>query len=122
MPNLSELEKQTLPTVEQLQNPTESSNSIKLADTESIHYDGRHYDLIYDNCFVFSNLIGHDVSLLNDLASQCGGSVLELCCGNGRIAIPLAEQGFQVKGIDISDSMLQEGRKTGRTHLVIKSP
>lgn len=111
MPNLSELEKQTGLTIEQLQNGAESSSVIKLADTESIHYDGRHYDLIYANYLGsdFSNLVGYDVSLFSDLASQCGGSVLELCCGNGRIAIPLAEQGFQVTGIDISDSMLQEG-------------
>ena len=111
MPNLSELEKQKAFTVEQLQNVIETSNIIKLNDTESIHYDGRHYDLIYGNCFVFSNLVGWDVSLLSDLASQSGKSVLALCCGNGRIAIPLTEQGFQVTGIDISDSMLQEGRK-----------
>ncbi|MBS1685103.1 MAG: class I SAM-dependent methyltransferase [Bacteroidetes bacterium] len=42
--------------------------------------------------------------------SYCGnppGSVLELCCGTGRVAIPLATQGLEVTGLDISPAMLE---------------
>lgn len=37
--------------------------------------------------------------------------VLDLCCGVGRIAIPLAELGFEVVGVDISSLYVQEARK-----------
>lgn len=41
---------------------------------------------------------------LAELASR--GRVLELACGTGRIAIPLAERGIEVTGIDYSEPML----------------
>lgn len=36
--------------------------------------------------------------------------ILELGCGTGRVAIPIARDGHEVTGIDISDSMLDEAR------------
>jgi SAM-dependent methyltransferase len=42
---------------------------------------------------------------LEDLASR--GNVLELGCGTGRIAIPLAEAGLDVTGIDYAEPMLR---------------
>jgi ubiquinone/menaquinone biosynthesis C-methylase UbiE len=39
-----------------------------------------------------------------------GGSVLDLGCGNGRVALALAARGFQVEGLDISPSMIEEAR------------
>ncbi len=44
-------------------------------------------------------------------ANKSEGDVLELCCGTGRVAIPIAESGKNVTGIDISDSMLEQGKK-----------
>ena len=38
------------------------------------------------------------------------GEVLELACGTGRIAIPLAEHGIEVTGIDYSEPMLRLAR------------
>ena len=35
-----------------------------------------------------------------------GEPVLELACGSGRLTIPLAEKGFHIKGLDISDEMM----------------
>ena len=43
-----------------------------------------------------------------ELASR--GSVLELACGTGRIAILLAEHGLEVAGIDYSEPMLSVAR------------
>ncbi|MBS1624554.1 MAG: class I SAM-dependent methyltransferase [Bacteroidetes bacterium] len=46
--------------------------------------------------------------------SYCGnppGSVLELCCGTGRVAIPLATHGLEVTGLDISPAMLEVFRE-----------
>lgn len=39
-----------------------------------------------------------------------GRPVLELGCGTGRIAIPLARRGFEVWGVDIADAMLEQLR------------
>ena len=36
------------------------------------------------------------------------GSVLELACGNGRVALPLARAGFRVTAIDSSEPMLSQ--------------
>jgi SAM-dependent methyltransferase len=41
-----------------------------------------------------------------------GGTVLDLGCGNGRVAFALAERGFRVEGIDIAPSMIEEARAT----------
>ena len=39
-----------------------------------------------------------------------GGRVLDLCCGIGRHAIPLAELGYRVVGVDLSPVYLEEAR------------
>lgn len=46
---------------------------------------------------------------LSELAGA-GGSVLEYGTGTGRIAIPLAERGHDVVGVDLSDAMLERLR------------
>jgi len=56
--------------------------------------------------------IAYDIDRYQQLADESqGGSVLELCCGTGRVAIPLARRGFSVTGIDISESMLSRFRE-----------
>jgi len=40
-------------------------------------------------------------------------TVLDLCCGLGRHAIPLAERGYQVTGLDRSADALAEARRRG---------
>jgi ubiquinone/menaquinone biosynthesis C-methylase UbiE len=39
-----------------------------------------------------------------------GSFVLDLACGNGRVAFALAERGYRVEGLDISPSMIDEAR------------
>lgn len=39
-----------------------------------------------------------------------GSSVLDLGCGNGRVAFALAARGYRVDGLDISPSMIEEAR------------
>lgn len=45
------------------------------------------------------------------LALPQGSSILDLCCGHGRHAIPLAQYGYQVTGLDLSDIFLREAEK-----------
>lgn len=61
----------------------------------------------------------YDVDLLEDpgdldlylaLAARAGGPVLELACGTGRLAIPLAAAGIQVTGVDRDPAMLGRAR------------
>ena len=58
------------------------------------------------------------VDMLEQLAA--GGRVLEFAVGTGRVAIPLAERGLQVSGIDFSAAMIDELYKK-TTPEVIKS-
>ncbi|MBE0410342.1 MAG: class I SAM-dependent methyltransferase, partial [Anaerolineales bacterium] len=44
-------------------------------------------------------------------AKQADGSVLELACGTGRVAIRLARNGINVVGLDLSQYMLEVARR-----------
>jgi SAM-dependent methyltransferase len=54
-------------------------------------------------------LIEQTVDILHGLADD--GDVLEFAIGTGRIAIPLAERGCKVRGIELSRAMVAELRK-----------
>ena len=49
-------------------------------------------------------VISTTVDLLAELAGE--GPALELGIGTGRIALPLAERGVEVHGIDLSEAMV----------------
>ena len=61
----------------------------------------------FDEVTVYQGL-AFDVARYRELASATGGPVLELCCGTGRVAIPLAREGFEVTGVDIASGMLEQ--------------
>src|SRR5437763_12174515 len=44
------------------------------------------------------------------LALPPASTILDLCCGHGRHAIPLAQRGYQVTGQDLSELFLQRAR------------
>jgi SAM-dependent methyltransferase len=45
------------------------------------------------------------------LALPGGGEVLDLCCGQGRHSVLLAQRGFRVTGLDLSDTLLDHARE-----------
>lgn len=49
---------------------------------------------------------GADLPLWEELAERCGGSVLELGCGTGRVALHLARRGHEVIGLDTDPELL----------------
>ena len=69
---------------------------------DSYSLAAKHYDAAYS---VKEDLVDRDFYL--DLAREYGGPVLELGCGTGRIALPLARQGIDVTGMDASRAMLE---------------
>ncbi len=50
---------------------------------------------------------GEDVEAYIQIAAECGGPILELGCGTGRVCIPLALQGHEVVGLDAAPKMLE---------------
>jgi len=54
----------------------------------------------------YSMGIVFDVHRYREMAAARKGPVLELCCGSGRVAIPLARDGHPVVAVDVSKGML----------------
>ncbi|MCK9486221.1 MAG: class I SAM-dependent methyltransferase [Dehalococcoidia bacterium] len=52
-----------------------------------------------------------DVEFYRDLGKQAGGLVVELGVGTGRIAVPCAEAGVRVHGVDLEPAMLEIARR-----------
>ena len=51
-----------------------------------------------------------DLDLYRALARRSGGPIVELAVGTGRIAVPLAEDGHRIIGVDIDRAMLDRAR------------
>jgi len=67
-----------------------------------IYQDGRHFDRMFP---------GSDTPFWLEQAAEAKGKVLELACGTGTIALPLARAGHEVTGVDLSAPMLAEARR-----------
>ena len=52
-----------------------------------------------------------DIALYRLLAERSTGSVLELGCGTGRVALALADDGHDVVGVDMSKGMLEIAKR-----------
>ncbi|MCY4653157.1 MAG: class I SAM-dependent methyltransferase [Dehalococcoidia bacterium] len=63
---------------------------------------------IYDAVYSY---VRADIPLYTQEAVESGGPVLELGVGTGRIAIPTAQLGIDVVGIDTSEAMLSQARR-----------
>ena len=52
-----------------------------------------------------------EVEQVVELTGRERGRALDLCCGPGRHSIPLAQRGFDVTGVDISDFLLARAKQ-----------
>lgn len=52
-----------------------------------------------------------DIPFYIDYARRQKGEILELGCGTGRVALALANEGYRVTGLDLSQQMLNVFRK-----------
>ncbi len=72
----------------------------------------------HDNLEAFADPVDYDrqdssdtgVAFYAALARETGGPVLEIACGTGRVAIPIARQGFAMTGLDVVPGMLERAR------------
>jgi SAM-dependent methyltransferase len=51
-----------------------------------------------------------DVQMVEQFALRTGSPILDLGCGTGRLLVPLARQGYELTGVDISGAMLDLAR------------
>jgi ubiquinone/menaquinone biosynthesis C-methylase UbiE len=70
------------------------------------------YDRIARFYDPWSRSVTEDVGFYIEQAAASGGPVVELAVGTGRIAVPIAEAGVHVIGVDSSPEMLAVARQT----------
>lgn len=66
--------------------------------------DPQTYDVVDDG-------YDEDRPLIEQWARELGGPLLDLACGTGRMAIPMALHGYQVTGVDVVPEMVEWGRQ-----------
>jgi 2-polyprenyl-3-methyl-5-hydroxy-6-metoxy-1,4-benzoquinol methylase len=76
---------------------------MKLVDCLDVYEDAEFYDQEFASR-------GHDIPFYVNLARLAGGPVLEVACGTGRLTLPIAREGIQIIGSDISRPMLERAR------------
>lgn len=81
---------------------------LRIARGATAHYEDPHY---YD--FTYRRR-RHDVRFYVEMANELGGPVLELGVGTGRVALPLAEAGHDVTGVEPVPAMLAHAREKAR--------
>lgn len=92
-------------------------NADSDASDSAVHYyDGDYpspelspYPENLDEVTLFQG-VATDVDRYKEITADAAGPILELCCGTGRVAIPLARTGREVTGVDISSGMLESFR------------
>ena len=65
------------------------------------HYDRLMSDVDYTSIFDFV------IAAFKQITGTRPGSILELACGTGTLAVYAAKQGYKVTGVDVSEQMLQ---------------
>ena len=80
------------------------------------HDDGQHsgvslYDKIAHLYDPWSASVVEDIEFYVEEARRSGGPVVELAVGTGRIAVPIAQSGIAVIGVDSSAGMLEVARE-----------
>lgn len=89
--------------------------------SELFHRVSRRFANDIDRAIGSGNYVRGDLFVaLADGAIPAGGYVLDYGCGPGRLGLLLARRGFKVRGLDISEGMLNEARTLDAAGLQIE--
>ncbi|MDB6132349.1 MAG: ubiE/COQ5 methyltransferase family protein [Verrucomicrobiales bacterium] len=72
-------------------------------DCLPIYADAGFYDMEFEER-------RHELPFFHRLSTEIGGPVLEVACGTGRLTIPIAQDGVDITGLDVSRPMLERAR------------
>lgn len=72
------------------------------------------YDPIAQIYDPWSRSVTEDIGFYVEEALAADGAVVELAVGTGRVAVPIAEAGVHVIGVDLSEGMLRVARRFAR--------
>jgi ubiquinone/menaquinone biosynthesis C-methylase UbiE len=77
------------------------------------------YEYVADHYDILTSGLEGDLDFYVGLAREAEPPVLELGCGTGRVAIPIARAGVQIVGLDSSPPMLAKAqeRSNGLTNV-----
>lgn len=86
-------------------NNTESGSNLASATNQTASYDAIDHCIaeIYDQ----HETQRDDVALIKSLVGDKPARILEPFCGHGRMLIPLAEAGYEIMGLDLSNQLLR---------------
>ncbi len=62
------------------------------------------------------NRFDYDLDFYLGLSQDAKGAVLELCCGTGRLTLPIRQAGVDITGLDFTPAMLQRAREKFKAH------
>ena len=79
-----------------------------------VTYIGEDYLRLYSPFLPHQKTAREVQDIINLLNIPDGSAILDLCCGYGRHAVPLATQGYQVTGLDLSATFLQQAQSTAK--------
>lgn len=75
---------------------------------------GRDYPDVYEDAFKPERVAREVDFVQTALALRTGEDLLDLCCGPGRHAVPLAKRGLRVTGLDLSADYLVQAERAAR--------
>ena len=86
--------------------PTQTSSSKSLCHAKFYSKPSLHVEIYDAMTSAHWESASPDIRFLRECFRGIEGPILELACGTGRAAVPLAEAGYQVHGLDASRDML----------------
>jgi SAM-dependent methyltransferase len=87
-----------------------------------VDFFGNDYLNIYRHIFTAERSAQEVAFAERVLDLQPGASVLDLCCGQGRHSVPLAQHGYRVTALDLSPAYLELAQQAAQSHDVKLEP
>ena len=90
-----------------------AKNNIEKSVCRYMNTDYKVGDFIYDaDIYDGLNKFLSDLEFYKKwLPKNKEAKILELCCGTGRLTIPIAKDGYDIKGVDYTSSMLERAKE-----------